>query len=359
MVDSTCEICLVNERKYTCPKCSKKTCSVGCIKTHKSQDNCSGMTADPTGYVPRQKLKEADTPDETNVLVHRDYNFLLGMNRKVELLKRDGKTSNKRVLSAHHHGQHAQKRGHFEQPPKVIRRGVHCVLLPRGMQRSLQNKSKWDKSLDSFVWSIEWCLFAPDGTIEYTQTSHRNKETDSLFDCIGKSVYEKCHSLNGLEPVPEGSTKQTRIESLAASDLKFYMKQLSHAMETFADSKKLIPIDPTKSIAESFRDKTVIEYPTIFIAKNGQSMKCGYSVLGEGSESSSSESESSDSSSADSDSDEDSSSSGEESSNSDDDEPPETTSKQPPVYQSIKEPQVEEDDEDDYTPGISLDFLAD
>ena len=37
-----CEVCKINAFKYKCPKCSKKTCSLICVKEHKKNLNCSG-----------------------------------------------------------------------------------------------------------------------------------------------------------------------------------------------------------------------------------------------------------------------------------------------------------------------------
>ncbi|KAM3160636.1 HIT-type domain-containing protein [Lachancea thermotolerans] len=354
MTTATCEICKEHSHKYKCPKCSKKTCSVACIKEHKSRDSCSGTSAEPTGYVSREKLKAADTPEETNVMVQRDYNFLLGMNRQLELLKRDGKVKNKRVLGTHHRSQPQQKWPRLEQPSKVIRRGVYCILVPRGMQRSLLNKSKWDKPLDMFVWSIEWCLFSEEGKIEFVHTNHRNKETDPLLECVGKAVYEQCVRLYQLEALPDDCTRQARIDSLSAGGLEFFMKHLPQDQQNFADSKQLIPVDPAKSLGETFRDKTVIEYPTIFIAKNRQHLGDGYSLFGSKSEDPSSTDDSEDTSS-------DAASTSSSSSDSDDEEPQEASSKQPTssnLVESSKEDAGEDDDEDDYTPGISLDFLV-
>ncbi|CUS23719.1 LAQU0S11e02718g1_1 [Lachancea quebecensis] len=354
MTTATCEVCKEHAYKYKCPRCSKKTCSVACIKEHKSRDGCSGTSAEPTSYVSREKLKSADTSDETNVMVQRDYNFLLGMNRQLELLKRDGKAKNKRVLGAHHRNQPQQKWPRLEQPSQVIRRGVHCILVPRGMQRSLLNKSKWDKPLDMFVWSIEWCLFSEAGKIEFVHTNHRNKETDPLLECVGKAVYAQCVRLHQLEALPDDCTRQARIESLTAGGLKFYMKWLPQDQQSFADSKKLISVDPTKSIGEIFRDKTVIEYPTLFIAKDKQHLGDGYRLFDSSSPDSSSAENSEDTSS-------DAASTSSSSSDSDDEEPQETSSKQTASSNLIENPKEEvdeDDDEDDYTPGISLDFLV-
>lgn len=38
-----CQICMKNEHKYRCPRCSMLTCSLPCSKEHKSKHQCSGI----------------------------------------------------------------------------------------------------------------------------------------------------------------------------------------------------------------------------------------------------------------------------------------------------------------------------
>lgn len=351
----SCEVCQLEDFKYKCPRCLKKTCCLECTKKHKTQDHCSGTAYNPATYIASETLKDADTPDETNKLVQRDYNFLIGMNRQLELLKRDGKTKNKRALVTQHVPQHL-KRSHTEQTPYVIRRGVHCLLLPKGMQKSLQNKSKWDKPLDQFVWTIEWCLLGPQGSTNFSHISHRNKEEDTLIDCIGKIVYEKCCEKYGVKHDAEDSNKQKRSEVLLSSGVRFYTKWFPPATQTPIDSKRLIALDPAMKVGECFRNKTVIEFPTVFLAMNHEPIGSDFSIVDQNgliihpsngdtsrTDSSESSSESSPSSSEES---------SDDSSSDDDEAPPEEPSKKISTND-------EEDEEDDYTPGISLDFLAD
>lgn len=360
-MDKKCQICQVEEFKYKCPRCFRKTCSLLCTQTHKSQHNCPGTAQEPTKYVSKSELKQADTEDEQNLLVQRDYNFLIGMNRKLDVLKKDGKAKNKRALYSSNYN--SSKRHHSirddettePQVNKVIRRGVQCLLLPKGMLRSLQNKSKWDKPLDCFVWSLEWCILQPDS--KFAHTSHRNKETDSLVGCVGKSVFDKiCDVFQLEEDSNVESSKQTRSDRLLSSGLRFYTKWFPKDTSIMMDSKKLIRLDPSKCIGELFRDKTVIEFPTVYVAKDdasiGSDFKLAHDSSGDSSSSEESSSSSEDSSSSSDDS-ESTSSSSSSSSSSDDESPDENPSKP-----SKKEAVLPESD-DDYTPGISLDFLAD
>ena len=52
---ASCEVCGDNVSKYRCPQCHLKTCSLTCIKKHKSQSKCTGVR-DKTQYVPKDQF---------------------------------------------------------------------------------------------------------------------------------------------------------------------------------------------------------------------------------------------------------------------------------------------------------------
>lgn len=52
--DGTCQVCREQPSKYTCPRCSMRTCSVGCVKQHKQDNDCSGERS-KTHFVSRDQ----------------------------------------------------------------------------------------------------------------------------------------------------------------------------------------------------------------------------------------------------------------------------------------------------------------
>ncbi|GAV56159.1 hypothetical protein ZYGR_0BA00650 [Zygosaccharomyces rouxii] len=364
MVD-LCEICQTAEFKYKCPKCFKKTCSLPCIKEHKSQDNCSGKAHDPTKYIDKDTLKNADDEKhENNFLVQRDYQFLTNLRRSLEVEMKDGRLTNKRVLQSYGNNSNAKRPRYDQECQRIIRRGVNCILLPKGMQRSQMNKSKWDKPLDLFVWSIEWILYPPKETSftleePFSHVSHRIKETDTLVEGMGKIIYDKCCEFYQLanedEPTPE--TKPERTQRLIKGGLKFYTKWFPYNTIRVTDSKQLVELDPCqKSIAELFKNRTVIEFPTIYVVANESELPEGYSVVDEQAIQEAQKSSDSDS---DSDSDSSDSSNSDESKSDSDAEPQEESSKaQKSAPASSVAHQASDDDSDGYDPGVTLDFLA-
>lgn len=52
-----CDVCKKTEAKYTCPRCDTVTCSLACVKRHKTELDCDGVRV-RTKYVPANKLDE-------------------------------------------------------------------------------------------------------------------------------------------------------------------------------------------------------------------------------------------------------------------------------------------------------------
>lgn len=344
----------------------KKTCSLKCSKEHKAVDNCDGKSHDPTTYIPKKSIQDADDEKhEANLLVQRDYNFLTNIKRAVELKRRDGLIKNKRTLQDGHQNNMNNKRPRQveQECPRIIRRGVNCLVLPRGMQRSMTNKSKWDKPLDLFVWSIEWIIFAPKSqpAEKFCHVSHRIKETDTLIESMGKVIYDKCCDYYKLHIEEDSSTetKQQRTQILITSGLKFYAKWFPYNTTEILDSKKLVALESAKSIAELFRNRTVIEFPTIFVVKEESDLPSEYSIVDENALIEKKQGVMPQRNVSESDS-------------QTDDEPVEESSKpvphEIPISQAPDTLQVNlpvkvvpnyDSDSDGYDPGVTMDFLAD
>ncbi|ORX37142.1 hypothetical protein BD324DRAFT_566417, partial [Kockovaella imperatae] len=58
-----CSICNRDPPKYTCPRCSYRTCSLTCSKAHKAKFECSGER-DPTGYIPLKDVNHGIWADD-------------------------------------------------------------------------------------------------------------------------------------------------------------------------------------------------------------------------------------------------------------------------------------------------------
>lgn len=271
-----CEVCGEHESKYKCPKCSKATCCLKCVKEHKLKDSCAGTLEEPLDYVPRDQIQAADNEEDGNILVQRDFNYLSRMKRKIAVQSEDAMSKHRRVVQG--------TRGAYkESTTSVIRRGVRCLLLPKGMHRSLSNKSKWDKPLDMFVWTVEWIVCGK-GRSADVHISHRVKETDHIVDAMGKIVFQKCSkwfdSDNTDIPL-EDDSKQSRTKFLIDNKVHFYIMSFAENLhDNLRDSRELLEVEGHgKPIGEILRDRTVIEFPTIYIAREPSHLPPEFSIL--------------------------------------------------------------------------------
>lgn len=62
-----CEVCEAALKKYTCPRCQVRSCSISCLNKHKKIRECSGI-ADQFSKIEGKKIEEKD--------VEKDYLFV-------------------------------------------------------------------------------------------------------------------------------------------------------------------------------------------------------------------------------------------------------------------------------------------
>lgn len=163
--NSKCSICS-QEPKYTCPRCSARTCSLPCSKAHKSNTGCDG-TRDPAKFVTLTEFGQGDWGG--------DYAYLESGRRKIADWGKDlpatpshASHGTRGGRGGHERGQGGKKRG----PPKLegLRRelearGVEVEFMPEGMGRRKLNQSTWNPkyvqalvmpNLRPYSWSVVW-----------------------------------------------------------------------------------------------------------------------------------------------------------------------------------------------------------
>ncbi|ODV80185.1 uncharacterized protein CANTADRAFT_25871 [Suhomyces tanzawaensis NRRL Y-17324] len=325
---SLCSICFINDSKYTCPACGTKTCSIECVRRHKKQTECSGLV-DQTKFVTRNDF----TKDSSHL--NRDYNFLLNVDRYIQLGKSDVKINAKNVFK---HGPGNNNRGNkrfkpnqenedkrieavneiYTQKPStaVKRENVLVIQLPSGMHRSVSNKTGYDKKTKNFIWTIEWVFLGDDNKELSRFLSYRLKEHLLLKDAVPMNILNN----HGL---------------FEKDSLSFF---LDNVLNRSKPKLSLIELDRNKAISENLKDKIVLEYPTIYITCGEISKeiviteKEAYQIEDSDSESSSDSDSDSSSDSSDSDSSDDDS--------SDSDGAPEESSSKAPNHEPIVQSEV-------------------
>ncbi|EEP75485.1 predicted protein [Uncinocarpus reesii 1704] len=197
-----CTICHINLPKYTCPRCSTRTCSLPCSKRHKLWSQCSGVR-DPAAYL---KRKELATP----AAFDKDFNFITGIERRLERADRDAEH---RGIVLDDDGRKRKKRrsGEFAQEEALLKRiersGVEMLRAPKGMTRSRQNHSTWSKKQSCLNWSVEWIF--PDKQ----KMIAKYPENNTIGFAFATTAYAKLHKLvekRKQKPLQEGMLSSFR-----------------------------------------------------------------------------------------------------------------------------------------------------
>jgi len=124
----------INAIKYTCPRCGVHTCSLPCVKRHKTWAQCSGVR-DPAAYRRRAELA-------TPASIDQDFNFITKVERSLQ--RADDEAAERGIdlttpSDARRHGHDSRQKFDAE----VERRGMTLIRAPRGLSRSKRNKSHW------------------------------------------------------------------------------------------------------------------------------------------------------------------------------------------------------------------------
>ncbi|KAB7505962.1 Box C/D snoRNA protein 1 [Armadillidium nasatum] len=70
-----CQVCDENEAKFKCPRCELCSCSLLCVRKHKTENNCNGV---------RDRLKMMPKENMDNFTLLSDYRFLEEIDHKLE-----------------------------------------------------------------------------------------------------------------------------------------------------------------------------------------------------------------------------------------------------------------------------------
>ncbi|KAK3387528.1 hypothetical protein B0H63DRAFT_470239 [Podospora didyma] len=189
VLSELCSICHAAPRKYKCPRCQTRTCSVACIQKHKARADCDGIR-DATAFKPISELRTAAGVDH-------DFNFM----KSIELARqRTAKKlvevrqilSEKELRTAadekqfrkvwygdelHHFPTAAEphrKHRHSGVPPaldgfdKFVRRrlrflDIEAISVPKGMARQKENTTSLNRRTNSINWRVEWMVYGAPG----------------------------------------------------------------------------------------------------------------------------------------------------------------------------------------------------
>ncbi|ABN67605.2 Box C/D snoRNA accumulation, partial [Scheffersomyces stipitis CBS 6054] len=273
-----CAVCHINNFKYTCPACGIRTCCIVCVKRHKKQNECTGVV-DKTKFVGRKELVESASH------LNRDYNFLLNVERQIQLGKGDIKSSAKNMFKRNFNSGNSINSGNnrkstseddarlatikevYPNDPAVVvkRQNTLVIQVPSGMTRATTNKSGYDKKSGSFIWTVEWILLGSKGEVVSQFLSYKLKEHLILGDAVPMNILnnsksEKTKTINNEEK-HKGEQQYNKID-IDKSQLNLY---IDNVLSSDKSQRSVLVLDKQMTIAEALKDKVVLEYPTFFI----------------------------------------------------------------------------------------------
>lgn len=139
LLTTLCPICYKSPPKYRCPRCSIRTCSVECSKTHKTRASCSGIR-DPAKYIPKSEMKSST--------IDMDFSFLKRVQKAREVPDRLRMPESGKARTSKRRLEHAKRNVAMK---KAQARGVDVQRLPQWMERSIQNKTRWDSKYKIWI----------------------------------------------------------------------------------------------------------------------------------------------------------------------------------------------------------------
>jgi hypothetical protein len=252
LLSSLCTICRISTPKYTCPKCTSKTCSLPCSRRHKLWSSCSGIR-DPTTFKPRSELL---TPSG----VDHDYNFLHSIETKIERSEKEivenrglvgkaelraarrgvpennswerGKRKGKRNGKEHSRGHSIIERNWDLAPGEQLidnclrLMGIRVIRAPKGMVRRSENATNWSKKMRSINWQVEWF---EDG-----------REERLMWKCMGGSP---------LGEMWDQQFEKAKRDNMGSEEIKAMKKRKAVELLARHRAEKRVRIDEERGLA--------------------------------------------------------------------------------------------------------------
>ncbi|KAL4898903.1 hypothetical protein BDW74DRAFT_120796 [Aspergillus multicolor] len=253
LLTNLCAICHIQPPKYRCPRCSIRTCSLPCTRRHKLWSQCSGVR-DPAAYLRRTELATESAFD-------RDFNFITGIERRLERAGRDAEnrgvavdgkagvkdpgvvgldegelqreTGGKRKRRGPNaQAQNGNGNGFEKGLPKgevgFLKRaadaGVKVVKAPRGMSRAKANGSRWHPKQKCIHWTIEWVT--DDGTNKMNCA-----ETATIAEGYNRA-FPMTREERLSRPQESEATKETEEKTEAETDAYATQERLQQLLES-------------------------------------------------------------------------------------------------------------------------------
>ncbi|KAH8156527.1 hypothetical protein CIB48_g11723 [Xylaria polymorpha] len=317
LLTSLCTICRIQVPKYKCPRCGARTCSLSCVKKHKTWSSCNGER-DPTVFVTLDKLK-------TDAGIDHDYNFLTKIERSVEraervlredrdILPEEGSQAPPHKRARLNKGQSRGRTTVDNGPRKWDRNAIHRLhqlgirvsSLPYGMTRAKENTSSWNRRTKTINWQVEWlffdteCCTAAGNPSQPKRILHKALDETPLRVAFDEALeyvrqrrltdHERAEEKKALRKQkvsgqwsqdPTTSTWQDSLcpmqnyttgswSNLATADDLYiprpkYRFFLPKPKNSPREPQRLLPLDTSESLSTLLPGRETVEFPTIYV----------------------------------------------------------------------------------------------
>lgn len=335
LLTSLCAICHTSVPQYKCPRCNIRTCSLACVKKHKSWSQCSGER-DQTAYVPKSRLTTAAGVDH-------DYNFLHSIERASEraervlvedkgIVQKDelrpltveevrwqvGRDGRKRKVLVTRLMRRSKERAVDKLLANKLRNlGTEVVSLPQGMTRQRENHTTVNRKSGRINWQAEWFTFEKTKTNGGDDANELNKirTLSKLSDDV--PLYKGYSALLETQATTQGKVQKRAFRGVAQNPWDSHWNMASDCLQDpqtggwisirtasidawprddesqrrrfhffLTSSKKrsdkrvtLAPIQAEDCLRNILSNTKVIEFPAIYVLEEGDALPAGY-VLG-------------------------------------------------------------------------------
>ncbi|XP_059142805.1 box C/D snoRNA protein 1-like [Physella acuta] len=229
-----CEMCQVVAAKYTCPGCELRTCSLSCVKQHKTQLGCSGE---------RNKAAFVDMSQYSDGHMLNDYRFLEDASRKLYSNKMPAEHRYK-----HYGSPYPNKRCKLLMTA-AYKRGVKVHMVAPMLSKHKTNTSFYTIKTDKIVWHIEWNFVASKTLVK----DEKVPEDTPLMDAAKKFVNFVEH------PELRKPLEEYKKENLERSRFLLRVDGLP------ANRTRYFELKPDLSIAGNLKGHCLTEFPSIAV----------------------------------------------------------------------------------------------
>ncbi|KAB8261819.1 hypothetical protein BDV32DRAFT_157814 [Aspergillus pseudonomiae] len=329
LLSDLCTICHIQPPKYRCPRCSTRTCSLPCSRRHKLWSQCSGVRDPAAYMKKNELATESAFDRDFNFITgiertleraerdaeNRGISVQPGTSgRGVDLAvvgldgdEESGRAETGRKRRRVEGGSGGFVRGEFGFLRGAEEAGVTVLRAPRGMSRNKANASKWMPKNKCLNWSVEWiasdgekrirlCLESSTLAEAYDRSfplskeerEQKKKDQESKSEEVDVNSSEQLPDTRdptpstaeatpqetpkeAVLPNPESETRpditpqdqptQSTDKITSHRNLYFYL----HRPRTSTKQPVLVPLSPTATLTSALRDRTVLEFPTIYI----------------------------------------------------------------------------------------------